>query len=177
MGEERGSTAFGVRTLENRTLMGVPDASVFCICRTFGLPPLFRRRKTCGLCFVKRIHIMNSGVPQHSPHTGRILMAAGCDATDTGPTTASGWARLIRVDVHPQELSKLSPRTYRVTPPSCRTMAAWKLSASLENLTFPARPHVFFGGLTRSGLGRQNIPYSQESDVGLAGAKMIENFI
>jgi hypothetical protein len=131
--------------------MGVPDALVFCIGRTFGFSPLFGRCKTFGLCFVKRPHILSSVVPQHSPHTGRILMAAGRDATDTVATTASGWARLSRVEVHSQEMSELHRESCRVTLPSCRTMAAWKLSASLETLAFPARPHLFFVRLTRSG--------------------------
>jgi transglutaminase-like putative cysteine protease len=38
------------------------------------------------------------------PRTGRILMAVGRDAADTALTTAFGWARLVRFDVHTDEM-------------------------------------------------------------------------
>jgi transglutaminase-like putative cysteine protease len=45
-----------------------------------------------------------------TPRTGRILMAVGRDAADTALTTAFGWARLTRFDVHTDEKSELPPR-------------------------------------------------------------------
>ena len=44
------------------------------------------------------------------PRIGRILMAAGRDAADTALTTAFGWARLMRFEVHADEVSDLSSR-------------------------------------------------------------------
>jgi len=37
-------------------------------------------------------------------------MAAGRDAADTALTTAFGWARLTRFDVHTEEMSELPSR-------------------------------------------------------------------
>lgn len=44
------------------------------------------------------------------PRVGRILMAAGRDAADTALTTAFGWARLARFEVHAHETCNVSPR-------------------------------------------------------------------
>jgi transglutaminase-like putative cysteine protease len=44
------------------------------------------------------------------PRIGRILMAAGRDAADTALTTAFGWARLTRFEVHADEVSNVSSR-------------------------------------------------------------------
>ena len=46
------------------------------------------------------------------PRIGRILMAAGRDAADTALTTAFGWARLMRFEVHTDEVSNPTSRAF-----------------------------------------------------------------